>query len=70
MGIYYQNEHHAQGNDELQAWAKKLADIGTEGDHSSINYPQSPYIGFNPNMPLAGYSNYRAFLAKDNPTKA
>ena len=37
--------------------------------HSSINYPQYPYIGFSPNMPLAGYSNYREFLAKENTTQ-
>lgn len=99
VGIYYQNEQDVQGDYELQAWAKTLADTGAEGGHikdmpdkitsvtqlsqllsviifqnsaghSSINYPQYPYIGFNPNMPLAGYSNYRKFLAKDNPTKA
>jgi arachidonate 15-lipoxygenase len=34
--------------------------------HSSVNYPQYPYIGFSPNMPLAGYSDYRAFFAKED----
>ena len=37
--------------------------------HSSINYPQYPYIGFSPNMPLAGYGNYREFLAKKDTTQ-
>lgn len=38
--------------------------------HSSINYPQYPYIGFSPNMPLAGYGDYRTFLAKETTTPA
>jgi len=98
VGIYYQNDNDVAADYELQAWAKTLADTGTEGGHikdmpaqitsveelakllsviifqnsaghSSINYPQYPYIGFNPNMPLAGYSNYREFLADENTTK-
>jgi len=34
--------------------------------HSSVNYSQYPYLGFSPNLPLAGYSNYREFLAKED----
>jgi arachidonate 15-lipoxygenase len=37
--------------------------------HSSINYPQYPYLSFCPNMPLAGYANYREFFAKDDTNK-
>lgn len=36
--------------------------------HSAINFPQYPYIGFIPNMPLAGYSNHRKFLAQEGTT--
>lgn len=37
--------------------------------HSSVNYTQYPYIGFSPNMPLAGYRNYREFLAREDTTQ-
>lgn len=37
--------------------------------HSSVNYTQYPYMGFSPNMALAGYKDYREFLVQDSTPK-
>jgi arachidonate 15-lipoxygenase len=46
----------------------QLIDIATmiiftnSAGHSAINFPQFPYMGFSPNMPLAAYADHRAFM--------
>ncbi|CAM2011108.1 lipoxygenase family protein [Acanthopleuribacter pedis] len=38
--------------------------------HSSVNYPQNPYLGFAPSAALSGWQDYRAFLANEHTTEA
>ncbi|MCL1127485.1 lipoxygenase family protein [Shewanella surugensis] len=57
--------------DTIEQLSKFLAVIifQNSAGHSSINFTQYPYIGFSPNMPLAGYSDYRKFLAEEGSTE-
>lgn len=55
---------------------EELVDIVTmiifanSAGHSAINFTQYPYMGFSPNMPLAGYASHHDFLQSQDGTVA
>ena len=40
--------------------------FSSAAEHSAVNYPQYPLMGFIPNAPAAGYADYQAFFADES----